>query len=141
MGFKKYLAALGAAVALVLSIGAGAVTPTVATAAENSEMSTYGTTYTKVVLDQYSNLYMGYGPINANVWVEPFNINSHHQIDVRMVDKNGDVIWEEIGAMKAGSPRKFWCGPDVYLIQGRTSSADLFGNLTARISYCNVWLE
>lgn len=141
MGSKIRKAIIGVFTVLAMIAGVGMAAPTVSMAAEPSDVSTYGYTDTRTVLDQYSNLYAGYGPINAYVWVEPFNINSHHQIDVRMVNKNGDVIWEEIGAIKAGSPRRFWCGSDVYILQGRTSSADWLGNLTERISYCNVWTE
>ena len=37
-------------------------------------------------------------------------------VDVRMKDRNGKVIWAENKAFKADDDqwRKFWCGPDFF---------------------------
>lgn len=104
-------------------------------------LTTRGYTETRTILEHYSNLYMGYGPINSYLWVEAFNINVYHAIDVRMLDKNGNVLWEKHAAIGPGATERFWCGPDVYVVQGRTVATNILGNLSNRISYCNVWTE
>lgn len=39
--------------------------------------------------------------------------------DIRMLGKNGNVVWEESGAVAGLGSRVFWCGSDVYKIQAR----------------------
>lgn len=41
---------------------------------------------------------------------------------VRMLDKNGNILWEESGAIKGSAQRIFKCGSDVYTIQIRTEA-------------------
>jgi|GEM_PF-1432062 len=40
--------------------------------------------------------------------------------DVRMIDKNGKVVWEEYGAIAWNGSRNFWCGSNVAKVQVRT---------------------
>ena len=42
--------------------------------------------------------------------------------DVRMLGKNGNVVWTENGAVPCQGDRTFWCGYDVYTIQIRTQA-------------------
>lgn len=42
--------------------------------------------------------------------------------DIRMLGKNGNVVWEEKGAIAGLGDRVFYCGSDVYTIQIRTQS-------------------
>lgn len=42
--------------------------------------------------------------------------------DVQMLDKNGNVLWSENGAIAGLGSRTFWCGSDVYKIQIRTQA-------------------
>lgn len=39
--------------------------------------------------------------------------------DIRMLGRNGNVVWEESGAVAGLGNRTFWCGSDVYTIQAR----------------------
>lgn len=48
-----------------------------------------------------------------------FHISRNH---IRMLGKNGNILWEEEGAIDGSSKRIFKCGSDVYTIQIRTES-------------------
>lgn len=58
--------------------------------------------------------------------------------DVRMLDRDGDVVWEEMGAIEADGVRTFWCGPDVRKIQVKVRRTSIFGYFVSRCS-CNVY--
>ena len=42
--------------------------------------------------------------------------------DIRMLDRNGNVVWSENGAVAGQGNRTFWCGSNVYKIQARTQT-------------------
>ncbi len=52
-------------------------------------------------------------------------------VDVRMKDRNGRIIWAENKAFRADDDqwRKFWCGPDVYSVEARLSTGNPFVNI------------
>ena len=138
---SKFHALIICALLAVALTATSAIPTRAATANTQNPSVTRGYTETKIILEHYSNLYLGYGPINSYLWVEAFNINKYHAIDVRMLDKNGNVLWEKHAAIGPGATERFWCGPDVYVVQGRTVATNILGNLRDRISYCNVWTE
>lgn len=41
--------------------------------------------------------------------------------DIRMLGKNGNVVWSEAKACPGYGTRQFWCGSDVYTIQIRVA--------------------
>ncbi|WP_413854683.1 hypothetical protein [Candidatus Ruminimicrobium bovinum] len=43
--------------------------------------------------------------------------------DIRMLGKNGNVVWSETKACPGYGTREFWCGSDVYKIQIRVAYA------------------
>lgn len=64
---------------------------------------------------------------NCNVWIASYNLGtiglSIAPSDIRMLDKSGNVLWQESGAVAGtGAQRQFWCGSDVYTIQIRTQT-------------------
>lgn len=69
---------------------------------------------------------------NCNVYIECWNTTTSGTVvapcDIRMLSKNGNVVWEEKGAINGVGHRIFWCGSDVYTIQIKTQA----GHGTAR---------
>ena len=63
---------------------------------------------------------------NCNVYIKCMNtvINDWGVIpcDIRMLGKNGNVLWSESGAIHGFGDRIFVCGSDVYEIQIRTQA-------------------
>jgi len=59
--------------------------------------------------------------INRNVFIQNNN-TSVARSDVRMLGKNGNVVWEGRGALAIAEGRVFWCGSGVYTVQIRTQS-------------------
>lgn len=57
---------------------------------------------------------------NCNVVVGG-SVLGNYYMDVRMLDKNGNVVWSEENAFSTiggnGGTRTFWCGSDIYYIQ------------------------
>ena len=58
--------------------------------------------------------------------------------DVRMLDRNGNVVWEEMSAIGADGVRTFWCGPDVRKIQVKVRRTSIFAYFVSRCT-CNVY--
>lgn len=56
---------------------------------------------------------------NHNVFIECRNPDLA-PLDIRMLGKNGNIVWSESGAVGAQSNRMFWCGSDVYTIQAKS---------------------
>ena len=62
---------------------------------------------------------------NCNVYIKCMNTaflpNSWtvSPTDIRMLNKSGNVIWQESGAVAGLGERVFWCGSNVYTIQAR----------------------
>ena len=54
-------------------------------------------------------------------------------VDVRMKNKNGVVIWSENAAFRADNDRwrKFWCGSNVYTVEARLSTGNPFVNINS----------
>ena len=59
--------------------------------------------------------------LNRNIRIQNNN-TSVARSDVRMLDKNGKVVWEGIGWLAVAENRVFWCGDNVYTVQIRTQS-------------------
>lgn len=89
--------------------------------------------------DVYRQLYTNRATgINANVEVQTYNIFGAHQTDIQMADANGNVVWEEAGAISPGGARTFWCGPEVVTIRARISCSNPLGYLQPRVGFCEV---
>lgn len=62
---------------------------------------------------------------NCNVYIQCMNYGLNGQgfapSNIRMLDKNGKVLWSETGAVQGQGYRVFACGSDVYTIQICTS--------------------
>ena len=62
---------------------------------------------------------------NCNVYIECMNTAflpdtwTVSPTDIRMLGSNGNVVWEESGAVPGLGNRTFWCGSDVYTIQAK----------------------
>lgn len=60
----------------------------------------------------------------CNIEVESMSANLGNNstvlgLDVRMLDKKGNVLWSQSEAVPGWGKRVFWCGKDVYKIQVR----------------------
>ena len=51
---------------------------------------------------------------NKNIKTSFQNISVYHHNDIRMLDKNGNIVWKEYGAVDYNATRTFWCGSNVY---------------------------
>lgn len=56
---------------------------------------------------------------NCNVFISCWN-TAVYRCDVRMLGRNGNVLWSESGAIGGRDNRIFKCGSDVYTIQVKT---------------------
>ena len=62
---------------------------------------------------------------NCNVYIKCMNTTflpnswTVSPTDIRMLGKNGKVIWSESSAVPGQGNRTFWCGSDVYTILAR----------------------
>ncbi len=59
---------------------------------------------------------------NCNVQVNTLNATLPPTNHIRMLGKDGNVVWQENSAISYSNSRVFWCGSDVYEIQIRCSS-------------------
>lgn len=75
---------------------------------------------------------------NRNIRISCNNINVFHHNDVRMLDRNGNVIWEEYGAVAYNGSRRFWCGSNVYQVQVRVALQNVLGAATPLRAECTV---
>ena len=58
--------------------------------------------------------------------------------DIRMLDRNGNVVGEERAAVGADGVRTFWCGPDVRKRQVKVRRTSIFAYFVTRCT-CNVY--
>ena len=70
-------------------------------------------------------------PINGQVRITASN-NGNTHTDIRMLDKNGNVVWSECCAVDCNQIRTFYCGSNVYSIEARSH---FYG-----ISITNYWI-
>ena len=89
--------------------------------------NTYATIYTKNSSKEYY------------VWVEVDNNSAYHHTDIRMLDENGQVVWEEYGAVDYSSARKFVCGSNVKEIHARVGAKNILGFGRPLVAFCTVW--
>jgi hypothetical protein len=57
--------------------------------------------------------------INRNIGIRVFNHCTSQVNDIRMLGRNGQIVWQENNTIGNAGQRIFWCGPDVYTIQLR----------------------
>lgn len=124
---KKLLTSVASlALAMCLSI------PTFAAESpENVKNDTSIATTSEYEISTYSNKYSSGVYVDSKSWktvassTTGFNCNveisswgtSVTTVDVRMLGKNGNVIWCEYESFGSLSSRVYWCGSDVYKIQ------------------------
>ena len=128
---KKATMALCLSMALLLGLSATAF------AAEPATTKSVTETVSASSVSQRSNNY-GYGvAINSSRWTTfatsttgfncymyVYSLNAYPgaTTHIRMLGKNGNVLWTAYDAMPFRSENNFWCGPDVYTIQAMTSA-------------------
>lgn len=93
----------------------------------------------KILNSEYSTIYTNTSGKERYVWVEVFNQDELHHTDIRMLDKNKNVVWEEYGAIGTSASRKFTCGSNVAYIQARVGAKNILGWLRPLAASCNVW--
>lgn len=59
---------------------------------------------------------------NCNVYIYSLNAYAGATTHVRMLGRSDNTVWYESSAIGYQSSRTFWCGPDVYTIQVKTSA-------------------
>lgn len=77
--------------------------------------------------------------INSHIWARVYNTSSLHHTDIRMLDANGNTVWEEFGAIDYSSSRQFWCGSNVYRLQARVGAVNILGDSPFKTAQCDVW--
>lgn len=103
---------------------------TVAFTAFATENMTVYTYYTDTVVFGRHN--------GREITIDMYNNSWGVTNDVRMLDRDGDVVWEEMAAIEADGVRTFWCGPDVRKLQVKVRRTSIFGYLFSRCS-CDVY--
>lgn len=100
-------------------------TDTTASSSENTGVMPYYNDY----LGHYQNVSTSWKTIatsttgfNCDVFIECRNLDLA-ALDIRMLGKNGNVVWSESGAVGGQGNRIFWCGSDVYTIQVKYQSS------------------
>jgi hypothetical protein len=56
---------------------------------------------------------------NVNIIMVPSILDNYTRVDVRMLNANGQIVWEEHGAIAVRGGRTFWVSHNVYSIQIR----------------------
>lgn len=100
-------------------------------AATTTEITgTYKTIYTKIT--KPSKTYY----VNVRV----YNISDQHNTDIRMIDRDGNIVWEEEDAIPYSSSRQFVCGTNIWKIQARVGGNSVWGDLDPKkAATCNAW--
>lgn len=114
--------------AVVMMFSATAMTAYAATTTEIT--GTYKTIYTKIT--KPSKTYY----VNVRV----YNISDQHNTDIRMIDRDGNIVWEEEDAIPYSSSRQFVCGTNIWKIQARVGGNSVWGDLDPKkAATCNAW--
>lgn len=58
-------------------------------------------------------------PINDNLHIQTQSLSNTHT-DIRFLNANGTVVWEECCAIDYNCERTFWCGSNVYVVEARS---------------------
>ncbi|MDO4987135.1 MAG: hypothetical protein Q4E46_02370 [Candidatus Saccharibacteria bacterium] len=61
-----------------------------------------------------------------NVRIDVYNNSIGFVNDVKMLDRYGNQVWQENGAISNSGSRTFWCGSDVSQIQVRVTRTSIF---------------
>ena len=82
----------------------------------------YGTSWKRIVNDRKG--------INSWIRIE-VALTIDCDVDIIMYDKNGNKVWGKNAAFRVDDDGygEFWCGPDVYKIDIRLSTKNIFVNL------------
>ncbi len=102
------------ALAVMLTIGLS-IFSVVAHAASNN-VAFVKSSWTRIYPAETNNLST---PINGQVRIDTFNYGSTH-LDIRMLDRNGNVVWSECCAIDKDQSRTFNCGSNVYYIEAKS---------------------
>ena len=96
----------------------------------NGNNRNYKTIYTKIT--KPSKTYY----VNVRV----YNISDQHNTDIRMIDRDGNIVWEEEDAIPYSSSRQFVCGTNIWKIQARVGGNSVWGDLDPKkAATCNAW--
>ncbi len=129
----KKICSLFIVLALILSMGSIS-----AFAAEtNDEVSPAATVFE--LSGTYTVVASGSAATNRSVTIICYNKYSVHHNDVRMRDINGNVVWEEYGAIGCSGSRTFSCGSDVYYVEVRIAATNIVDDLVfSKVGFCDV---
>ena len=73
----------------------------------------------------WSTIYINNNGINANVKISVITSSLISRgADVRMLGRNGEVVWIERRAIGVNGERTFWCGSDVVHLQAKAAVSD-----------------
>ena len=73
----------------------------------------------------WSTIYINNNGINANVKISVITSSLISRgADVRMLGRNGEVVWIERQAIGVNGERTFWCGSDVVHLQAKAAVSD-----------------
>lgn len=73
----------------------------------------------------WSTIYINDNGINANVKISVITSSLISRgADVRMLGRNGEVVWIERQAIGVNGERTFWCGSDVVHLQAKAAVSD-----------------
>ncbi len=108
-------------------------------AAETSTINSESSVVMESGISPYSNDYKGHyhnittswktiatstTGFNCNVYIKCYGTDLS-RLNIRMLGKNGNVVWSENGAVPGLGSRTFWCGSDVYTIQASSQSSTI----------------
>lgn len=101
------------------------------------------TYYLETLTDTYKRVWRPSGnntiaPINGYITIRVTEPSRFTHTDIRMLDRNGNVIWEEFGAIPNNSVRTFYCGPNVYYVEARIGAINVLG-LPYRHGQSKTW--
>lgn len=69
--------------------------------------------------------------IDSDVLISANSSSQEAQIDIRLLDKEGEVVWSQKNTFPLEDQRNYWCGPDVYKIELRITNGE--GIVTVRL--------
>ena len=96
---------------------------------DNSGISTYSEHYNNgiTISTSWTTIATSTTGFNRNVYIKSMNLGMDGlrvlPTDIRMLDKNGNVVWSENGAVPGQGSRTFWCGSNIYTIQAKTQAS------------------
>lgn len=141
---RKVLAECLALLVIIVGLTASSETAQAAEDTINNSISALSispSSGTVVLNAVYRDVYRNDNGINGNLTISTYGISNLHHVDIRMIGRNGQVLWEEYGAIDYNATRKFGCGNDVASVQARVASKNVFGEIMVEKGMCDYWFN